>query len=77
MRNGLSSAVKALLANTGCTLNPSPTQCFGMAGRICLTERSDMAVEEDVVEAMAEIRVGNRASRNADMHRMDEIISQR
>jgi hypothetical protein len=39
MRKGDSSSVKALFEKTGWTWNPSPTQCLGAAGKICLTER--------------------------------------
>jgi len=47
MRKGLSSSVKALLEKTGWTLKPSPTQCLGAAGRICLTVRRDDIVLVD------------------------------
>lgn len=42
MRKGLISSVNALPANTGWTLKPSPTQCFGVAGKISLTVRRSL-----------------------------------
>lgn len=50
--------MKALLPNTGWTLNPSPTQCLGVAGKICLTERSNTVMV--VVDVRARV-MGKRA----------------
>jgi hypothetical protein len=62
MRNGESSSVKALLANTGWTLKPSPTQCFGMAGKICFTERRDMAADTVGISRMMRKIIGRNTA---------------
>ena len=49
---------------TGCTLKPSPTQCLGVAGRICLTDLSDDAMLLLVVDIDLQIlRIVEKVSR--------------